>query len=155
MAGGMTRRDVRFPSGDGTCAGWLFDPPGSDDARSGPIVVLGHGLGGVKEMRLDDYRRLGSFDNVRTSEEGALSEVDRMLCEHLGAGRIEDFIRLAVVNRYSILLSGGTSSGKRGRWHGFGQRHMADTTFRLSDRSTVPDVLFSRLEKPNDIQWGR
>jgi type IV secretion system protein VirB11 len=66
----------------------------------------------IKEMRLDDYRRLGSFDKVRTAEEGALSEVDRMLCEHLGAGRIEDFIRLAVVNRYSILLSGGTSSGK-------------------------------------------
>lgn len=66
----------------------------------------------IKEMRLDDYRRLGSFDKVRTAEEGALSEVDRTLCEHLDAGRIEDFIRLAVVNRYSILLSGGTSSGK-------------------------------------------
>ena len=66
----------------------------------------------IKEMRLDDYRRLGSFRKVETTGEGALSEVDRQLCEHLDAGRIEDFIRLAVVNRYSILLSGGTSSGK-------------------------------------------
>ena len=66
----------------------------------------------IKEMRLDDYRRLGSFAKVRTAEEGALSDVDRALCEHLDAGRIEEFIRLAVVNRYSILLSGGTSSGK-------------------------------------------
>lgn len=66
----------------------------------------------IKEMRLDDYRRLGSFEKVRTAEEGALSDVDRALCEHLDAGRIEEFIRLAVVSRYSILLSGGTSSGK-------------------------------------------
>ncbi|UVK49174.1 P-type DNA transfer ATPase VirB11 (plasmid) [Mesorhizobium sp. AR07] len=66
----------------------------------------------IKEMRLVDYRKLGSFDKVVTTTDGALSEVDRALCAHLDAGRIEDFIRLAVVNRYSILLSGGTSSGK-------------------------------------------
>lgn len=66
----------------------------------------------IKEMRLDDYRKLGSFEKVTTAGEGALSESDRRLCEHLEAGRIEDFIRLAVVSRYSILLSGGTSSGK-------------------------------------------
>lgn len=66
----------------------------------------------IKEMRLDDYRRMGSFDKVAMAEEGTLSDVDRRLCEHLDAGRIEDFIKLAVVSRYSILLSGGTSSGK-------------------------------------------
>ena len=66
----------------------------------------------IKEMRLDDYRRMGSFDKVAMAEEGALSDVDRRLCEHLDASRIEDFIKLAVVSRYSILLSGGTSSGK-------------------------------------------
>ncbi|MCP3477915.1 P-type DNA transfer ATPase VirB11 (plasmid) [Bradyrhizobium sp. CCGUVB1N3] len=66
----------------------------------------------IKEMGLDDYRKLGSFDHVTAVTEGALSEIDRRLCENLDAGRIEDFIRLAVVNRYSILLSGGTSSGK-------------------------------------------
>jgi type IV secretion system protein VirB11 len=66
----------------------------------------------IKEMRLDDYRRLGSFRKVDTADEGTLSNVDRQLCAHLEAGRIEDFIRLAVVSRYSILLSGGTSSGK-------------------------------------------
>jgi len=66
----------------------------------------------IKEMRLDDYRKLGSFEAVATVTEGALSDVDRQLCEHLDAGRIEEFIRLAVWNRYSILLAGGTSSGK-------------------------------------------
>lgn len=66
----------------------------------------------IKEMSLDDYRRIGSFDRVVSVAEGTLSDIDRTLCEHLDAGRIEEFIRLAVVSRYSILLSGGTSSGK-------------------------------------------
>ena len=66
----------------------------------------------IREMRLDDYRAMGAFEAVSTAGEGALSETDRQLCEHLEAGRIEAFIRLAVVERYSILLSGGTSSGK-------------------------------------------
>lgn len=66
----------------------------------------------IKEMRLDDYRRLGSFEQVAVAQDGALSDVDRQLCEHLDAGRLEAFIRLAVVSSYSILLSGGTSSGK-------------------------------------------
>ena len=66
----------------------------------------------IKDMRLDDYRRLGSFDRVAVAGEGALSDTDRQLCEHLDAGRVEDFIRLAVASRTSILLSGGTSSGK-------------------------------------------
>ncbi|MBN9489711.1 MAG: P-type DNA transfer ATPase VirB11 [Alphaproteobacteria bacterium] len=66
----------------------------------------------IKEMRLDDYRKLGSFKQVETAGQGALGATDRALCEHLDAGRIEAFIRLAVVSRYSILLSGGTSSGK-------------------------------------------
>ncbi len=66
----------------------------------------------IKEMRLDDYRRLGSFEKVEVASDAALSETDRRLCEHLDAGRLEEFIRLAVVNSYSILLSGGTSSGK-------------------------------------------
>lgn len=48
----MTREDVTFRSGDGTCAGWLYQPA---DAEPGPVVVLGHGLGGVKEMRLDAF----------------------------------------------------------------------------------------------------
>ncbi len=48
----MTREDVTFRSGDGTCAGWLYQPA---DAEPGPVLVLGHGLGGVKEMRLDAF----------------------------------------------------------------------------------------------------
>jgi type IV secretion system protein VirB11 len=66
----------------------------------------------LKDLSLDDYRRMGSFDQMRVDDPDALSETDVRLCECLDAGRIEEFIRLAVRSRYSILLSGGTSSGK-------------------------------------------
>jgi pimeloyl-ACP methyl ester carboxylesterase len=47
-----TRKDVTFDSDGDTCAAWLYPAPGAD--RS-PIVVLGHGLGGIREMRLDAF----------------------------------------------------------------------------------------------------
>jgi type IV secretion system protein VirB11 len=66
----------------------------------------------IKEMRLDDYRRLGSFSKVSTASLNALTEEEIELCECLDAGKIEEFIRRAVGLRISMLLSGGTSSGK-------------------------------------------
>jgi pimeloyl-ACP methyl ester carboxylesterase len=50
----MTRTDIDFPSGDGTCGAWLYTSqrPGSD---LNPIIVLAHGLGGVREMGLDAF----------------------------------------------------------------------------------------------------
>jgi dienelactone hydrolase len=49
---GFTRDDVRFTSDDAECAAWLYLPDGVD---APPVVVLGHGLGAVREMRLDGY----------------------------------------------------------------------------------------------------
>ncbi|MBV1702906.1 MAG: P-type DNA transfer ATPase VirB11 [Hyphomicrobiales bacterium] len=66
----------------------------------------------IKNMSLDDYRAMGSFDRVTQVSGEALSEADCALCEALDQDRIEDFIRLAVKHHYSMLLSGGTSSGK-------------------------------------------
>lgn len=48
----FTRQDITFPSGDSTCAGWLYLPTG---VTSPPVVVLGHGLGATREMRLDAF----------------------------------------------------------------------------------------------------
>ena len=51
------RDDTTFPSGDSGCAAWLYRPAHieSDDSSPRPIVVMAHGLGGVKEMRLDAF----------------------------------------------------------------------------------------------------
>lgn len=47
-----TRHDVSFTSGEATCAAWLYLPVG---VTSPPVVILGHGLGATREMRLDAY----------------------------------------------------------------------------------------------------
>lgn len=48
----MTRQDVTFISSATTCAAWFYP---SKAAQPGPVIVMAHGLGGVKEMRLDAY----------------------------------------------------------------------------------------------------
>ena len=50
MAG---RADVTFVSDGVVCAAWLYRPEGVDG--SAPVVVMAHGLGGVREMRLDAF----------------------------------------------------------------------------------------------------
>ena len=49
---GVPRLDVRFPSGEETCAAWLYLPDGEGRV---PGVVLAHGWTGVREQRLDVY----------------------------------------------------------------------------------------------------
>jgi dienelactone hydrolase/alkylhydroperoxidase family enzyme len=48
----FTRHDVSFTSGEDSCAAWLYMPTG---VTSPPVVILGHGLGGTREMRLDAF----------------------------------------------------------------------------------------------------
>lgn len=48
----FTRHDVRFDSSGDDCAAWLYLP---DGVTSPPVVVLGHGLGATRDMRLDAY----------------------------------------------------------------------------------------------------
>lgn len=48
----FTRVDVSFASGEAFCSAWLYLPVG---VKRPPIVVLGHGLGAVREMRLDAF----------------------------------------------------------------------------------------------------
>jgi dienelactone hydrolase len=48
----VTRHDVSFASGEDTCAASLYLPTG---VTSPPVVILGHGLGGTREMRLDAF----------------------------------------------------------------------------------------------------
>ncbi|MGB7871910.1 MAG: alpha/beta fold hydrolase [Mycobacterium sp.] len=47
-----TRHDVSFTSGEDTCAAWLYLPSG---VAAPPVVILGHGLGATREMRLDAF----------------------------------------------------------------------------------------------------
>jgi dienelactone hydrolase len=46
------REDLRFASGDDLISAWLYRPPGDGPA---PLLVMAHGLGAVRGMRLDAY----------------------------------------------------------------------------------------------------
>ncbi|HKY57316.1 MAG TPA: alpha/beta fold hydrolase [Aeromicrobium sp.] len=48
------RTDVTIPSGNDTLAAWLYLPE-RHNGRKPPVIVMAHGLGAVKEMRLDAY----------------------------------------------------------------------------------------------------
>lgn len=50
----MYEREIEFESHGETCRGLFVRPDGGGPA---PLIVLGHGLGGVYEMRLDAYAR--------------------------------------------------------------------------------------------------
>ena len=65
----------------------------------------------ISDFTLENYRDRGSLDHV-TVAVGGLSETDEALIEQLSARDIYGFLRTAIVNRVSILISGGTSSGK-------------------------------------------
>lgn len=48
----MQRLDVSFSSGDVQCSAWLYLPEG---ARPAPVMVMAHGLGATRVMRLDAF----------------------------------------------------------------------------------------------------
>lgn len=50
--GSFTREDVRFASGDAECGASFYRPEGEGPF---PVIVLCHGLGAVREMRLGNY----------------------------------------------------------------------------------------------------
>lgn len=51
----VEREDIKIPCGDEILDAWLYPAAGASARKQSPAVVLGHGLGGVKEMRLDAY----------------------------------------------------------------------------------------------------
>ncbi len=65
----------------------------------------------TSDFTLEEYRDNGSLEKVSVAV-GGLSDVEQTLIEHLKAERIYEFIRSAIRQRISILISGGTSTGK-------------------------------------------
>ena len=48
------RQDVHFTSGSDRVSAWLYRPA-DDPGRPAPLLVMAHGLGAVRTMRLDAY----------------------------------------------------------------------------------------------------
>lgn len=49
------RQDVIIPFGRARMSAWIYPSPKFTKDSPGPAIVLGHGLGGFKSMRLDAY----------------------------------------------------------------------------------------------------
>ncbi len=62
------------------------------------------------KLDLDQYAELGAFDN--TVSEAVADENNAKLKALLDAGEIKEFLRLAVLAKKNIVVSGGTSTGK-------------------------------------------
>jgi pimeloyl-ACP methyl ester carboxylesterase len=69
----MSRQDVRFHSGEDTCAAWLYTP--SNDASSFPILVMAHGLSGTRRDRLGPF-----------AERFAVAGIAALVFDHRGFG---------------------------------------------------------------------
>lgn len=109
MVTSSQRTDISFLSGGDECRGWLYLP---DMAGPHPVIVMAHGLGAIKEMRLDayaerfaaagyaclvfDYRHLGEsegeprqlLDIGRQLEDWAAAIAFARTREELDAGRV-------------------------------------------------------------------
>jgi len=113
------RLDVDFESGPDRCAAWLYLPEGSEPP---PVVVMAHGLGAVREMRLDayaerfcsagyaclvfDYRHFGASGG----EPRQLLDIDRQLADWRAAlafARSREDVDPARVVVWGTSFSGG------------------------------------------------
>lgn len=53
---GIERRiDVEIPAGEEIMAGWLYSSQKFSSSKPGPAIVLAHGLGATKELKLDVF----------------------------------------------------------------------------------------------------
>ncbi len=66
----------------------------------------------LTDLTLDDYANTGAFRATRHGAPGTRTAEDQALTRLLGSGDVLAFLRAAVDARKTILLSGGTSSGK-------------------------------------------
>ncbi|MGN8119774.1 P-type DNA transfer ATPase VirB11 [Labrys sp. 22185] len=83
-------------------------PPAAPD---GGVIVIRRQV--VKNLALSDYTTAGSLQSVQiTAGTDALTDIEAEMCDLLGQGKIETFLIAAVRQRISILVSGGTGSGK-------------------------------------------
>ncbi|SEF13222.1 type IV secretion system protein VirB11 [Rhizobiales bacterium GAS191] len=66
----------------------------------------------VKNLTLAEFEKAGGLELVNVSAGERLTETDRRLIELLDSKAIGDFLRLAIKERISMVISGGTSTGK-------------------------------------------
>lgn len=100
----------------------------------------------VSDLKLSDFAGARGFGAVRVKGGGEPGAIDRKLCALLDEHKIEEFLRLAVRGRKSILISGGTSTGKTSLLNAL-LREVGDDERII----TVEDTSEVRLNQPNRL----
>lgn len=74
--------------------------------------VVGYAIrkGASKVFTMEEYAKLGVFDNTVTEE--VVDENEAILLNYLKKKKIKEFIEHAVKSKKNIIISGGTSTGK-------------------------------------------
>lgn len=58
------RQDITFSSGSAACSGWFYLPDVMDDGATLPVIIMAHGLSGVKEQGLDEIAKRFALGGV-------------------------------------------------------------------------------------------
>lgn len=118
MKNKFRREDVDFYSSGIRCSSWLYLP---NEGNEFPIIVMAHGLGGVREMRLDiyaerfasagyacflfDYRNYGASDGNKRQRINVKDQLDDWNCA------INYIKKADMIDSSKILLFGSSFSG--------------------------------------------
>ncbi|RWE86581.1 MAG: P-type DNA transfer ATPase VirB11 [Mesorhizobium sp.] len=79
----------------------------------------------IRRFDLNDYEKAGAFRFTKRTGDDYIDDVDVELSKLLRAGKVRDFLEIAAKNQRSMLISGGTSTGK--------------TTFLNTMLTAIPD----------------
>ena len=112
------REDVDFYSNGTRCSAWLYLP---EEPRKCPVIIMAHGLGGVREMRLNtyaerfsaagyacflfDYRNYGASDGEKRQRINVKEQLDDWNCA------IKFVKKNHKIDNSKILLFGSSFSG--------------------------------------------
>ncbi|MBO9111898.1 MULTISPECIES: P-type DNA transfer ATPase VirB11 [Rhizobium/Agrobacterium group] len=66
----------------------------------------------IRHFDLNDYEKAGAFRFTKVTGDDYIDDVDVELSRLLRTGQVRPFLELAAVNHRSMLISGGTSTGK-------------------------------------------
>lgn len=80
-------------------------------APKGGAIVIRRQV--TRQLVLDDYAASGALRSTLVTDSAyQLTDDETLLCDLIARGNIESFLREAVCRRVSMLISGGTGSGK-------------------------------------------
>lgn len=100
----------------------------------------------VSNLELSDFAGMRGFAGVQVKSDAGFTPLDQRLCDYLNARQIEAFLQTAVREKKTMLISGGTSTGKTSLLNALLREVGNDERI-----ITVEDTSEVRLHQPNRL----